>query len=204
MKWGWLLGALIVGAVIAPASAATFDLSSCSEAGLAADCNNKDTGLLHLTYTAGGFTLGASGNDTLDLKLTPGSPGETGLGIFSEAQHEVDSSGVITLDFAELAKAGATSGELTVASLQSGEVGVVHDEAGSHPITEVGDTLLATLPISFSEAHPDVTLTAAPGDVLAASTVAAVPVSVPEPGPMALFLSGLMGLAAWKLRARIF
>jgi len=198
MKWVIAGGIGILGLcvmwIVTPAHAATFDLSSCSEAGLPADCNNKDTGLTHIAFTSGGFILNTSGNDTLDLKVN--GPGETGLGIFSEANHEVDSSDVITLNFADLAAHGATSGELTVASLQTGEIGIVHDETGSHPITEVGDTLTATLPIAFSAAHPDVTLTAAPGDVLAASSVAAVPVSVPEPAPWVLLGTGVV--AVWR------
>jgi hypothetical protein len=152
----------------------------------------------------GSDTLGASGNDTLDLKLTPGVPGETGLGIFREADHEVDSSGLITLDFSDLAAKGATSGTLTVSSLQAGEVGIVSDVNGIHTITEVGSTLLADVPIAFTDAHPTVRLTATPGDVLAANAVAVVPVTVPEPNAMALFLSGLLGLTAWKLRKLIF
>lgn len=203
-KMLWVLGVctLALGVPIA-ASATSFDLSSCGEAGLAANCNNTDTGLTHLTYTVGSDTLGATGNDTLDLKLTPGVPGETGLGIFREAEHEVDSAGLITLDFSDLAGKGATSGTLTVSSLQTGEVGIVNDVNGIHTVTETDGTLLADVPIAFSETHPTVRLTATPGDVLAANAVAVVPappVTIPEPGPWLLVGTGLLGLAAMRLR----
>lgn len=205
-----LFGLVASWILAVPAHATSFDLSSCSEAGLAATCNNSDTGLTSLTYTVDSHTLGATGNGTLDLKLTPGSPGESGLGIFAEADHEVDSAGLVTLDFSDLAKAGATAGTLTVSSLQPGETGIVTDANGIHLVTGVNSTLLADVPISFSDAHPLVRLTATPGDVLAAAAVAVVPVppvTVPEPNPAVLATFALIaamvvgGVVATKERA---
>lgn len=196
-----LAAAALVG-IAGPAHAVVFDLASCAQVFLPADCNNTDTGYTALVYRVGDVTMEAFGPE--DLDLVNRGPGETGLGLFPEVHNEIDSSHLVTLDFSDLAGRGATGGILTVESLQSGEVGIVTDVLGTHTISQVDDTLTGDVTIAFSKASPFVTLTAASGDVLAAAEVSVVPAvtPVPEPGPWLLFGTSVLGLGLLRLRTR--
>lgn len=189
-----LIGLFVSWIVAPPADAQVFDFSSCAEAGLPADCNNSDTGLTHLTYTLAGTTIGVSANDTLDLKVN--GPGETGLGVFSQPAHEIDSTDLVTLDFSDLASLGARGGIVTISSLQTGEVGVVTDVLGAHDVVESDGTLSGDVTVAFSPLFPTVTITAANEDVLVASSVSVIPSITPIPEPAPAGMAGLALLAA--------
>lgn len=204
------MGSIIAGAALAllaptaHAGVINFDLSDCGLAGLAASCNNSDSGHPVLNYVIGSLTLKASGfagatPNNFDLKLA--TPDETGLGLFGATPaNEVGPGDSEVFDFTSLAEHGITSGVATITSLQEGEVGLLTDATGPHVITEADGSGIGTLPFSWSLANPIVTLTANSGDVLAAADVE---VSVPEAGTLLLFGTGLVGLGWLALRRRM-
>jgi hypothetical protein len=209
MRW-IVAGVLVAGGLFLSGMAAqparaglvTFDLSNCAEAGLPLNCNNSDSGHPVLDFLAGGLDLGVSGfvgasPNNFDLVLA--APDETGLGLFGQPHNEINAGDTEVFNFGKLALLGINSGTMTVTSLQSGEVGVLTDLAGTHTVTEVDGTGIGTVPFAFSLAHPEVTLTADSGDVLAAADVE---VSVPEAAPAALFATGLAGLLWLASRRR--
>jgi PEP-CTERM motif-containing protein len=202
MRWivaGMLVagGLFLSGMAAGPASAGlvTFDLSDCAQAGLPLNCNNSDSGHPVLDFLAGGLDLGVSGfvgasPNNFDLVLA--APDETGLGLFGQPHNEINAGDTEVFNFGKLALLGITSGTMTVTSLQSGEVGVLTDLAGTHTVTEADGTGIGTVPFAFSLAHPEVTLTANSGDVLAAADVE---VSVPEPSTYNLAILGIVATA---------
>ena len=202
-KW---VGILIAGAagialhaMPAHASILDFQLGSCAEV-LQPCAVNADEGTSHLDFVTGGFDLGTNGTIgglASDLYVKNIGAGDTGLGLADDTSgvHEISGGEQVALDFSQLAAAGITSGVLTVESLDAGEVGLFTDATGAHTITEIGSSLTGIAPIAFSTAAPIVTLTAASGSVLAASSVE---VSVPEVGTLILFATGLGGM--WWIR----
>jgi PEP-CTERM motif len=213
MKW-LVAGAIAIAglfsawilAVPAGAGIVTFDLSNCAEAGLPAGCNNSDSGRSVLDFLSGGLDLNVAGfvganPNNFDLKVTPGDPSETGLGLFAATPaNEVGAGDTERFDFGKLALFGIDSGTITLSSLQEGEVGLVtFDATGTAAVEVDGTGISAPIPITWSLADPIVTVTALGGDVLAAADVE---VSVPEPATWLLMASALMGsLVLWR-RAR--
>jgi MYXO-CTERM domain-containing protein len=192
------LGVSWILASPAHAGLVTFDLSNCAEAGLPAGCNNSDSGKSVLDFLSGGLDLGVSGfhvgsPNNFDLKLTPGDPSETGLGLFGATPaNEVGAGDTEVFNFGKLALLGIDSGTMTLSSLQSGEVGLVtFDATGTAAVEVDGTGVSAPIPITWSLADPFVTVTAIGGDVLAAADVE---VSVPEPGSWLLAATALLGL----------
>jgi hypothetical protein len=164
---------------------------------------NTDTGFSVLDFAAGGFdlrTAGAIAGHPADLFVKNIGAGDVGLGLFLGPQNEIGPGESVTLDLASFAAKGIDSGTFTVESLDPGETGVVTDLTGVHVLTEVGSSLTATIPITFNTLHPDVTLTAGTGSVLAAADLE---VSVPEPSTILLSATALFGsfLLARRLRS---
>ena len=213
MRWsaGVIVGLIgVFGLWLAPAGAVSFDLSSCAEAGLPIGCNNSDSGHPVLDFLSGGLDLNVSGfagvnPNNFDLKLTPGDPSETGLGLFATTPaNEVASGDSEVFNFGKLAALGITKGTMTLSSLQEGQVGTVAFGATSVTAVEVGSTGVSDpVPFTFSLADPLVTVSANAGDVLVAADVEIPSVGitpVPEVSPLLLFGTGLAGLFALRRR----
>jgi hypothetical protein len=169
-------------------------------------CNNSDSGHPVLDFLSGGLDLSVSGfvgvnPNNFDLKLL--TPDETGLGLFGATPaNEVGPGDSEVFNFGKLALLGINSGTMTISSLQQGEVGSLTDMNGVHPVMEVDDTGIGTVPFSFSLLNPTVILTADAGDVLAAADVEVA--AVPEPSAYNLTLLGIIaaGLYGTVRRAR--
>ena len=123
-----LLFGLLAGAVFVPiASANSYNFAACpaSNPGCTANAALPPT----VTYTNNGISITANGFSGLPGTLSPqnlffkngGSFAETGLGIAGSAENEIAPGFAIQLDLTNLAKAGVTSGTLTIGSVQVGD-----------------------------------------------------------------------------------
>jgi hypothetical protein len=192
-----------VAVSIFPASAGllNFNLGSCAQ--VTEPCTvNTDTGLSVLDFVNGGLdlrTVGAIGNTPANLFVKNTGIGDVGLGLFAGPLNEIGPGETVTLDLSKLAQAGFNSGTVTIESLDSGEVGLVTDELGAHAIVENGSSLTNSIPVSFSTASPDVTVTAVNGSVLAAGDLE---ITVPEVSTTLLFLTGILGFILLKESGR--
>jgi len=123
-----LLLGLLAGAVFVPiASANSYNFTACptSNPGCTVNAALPST----VTYTSNGISITANGYSGIPGTLTPrnlffkngGSLAETGLGIAGSIDDEIAPGLVIQLDLTNLAKAGVTSGTLTIGSVQVGD-----------------------------------------------------------------------------------
>lgn len=74
-----------------------------------------------VTITAYGFVKATGASSSLFQKYTVGDPGETGLGLNADADHEIPPPFFVQLDVGNLISAGFTSLSLKLGSLQNGE-----------------------------------------------------------------------------------
>ncbi|MEP7236459.1 MAG: SdrD B-like domain-containing protein [Ferruginibacter sp.] len=95
-----------------------------------------------VTVTAYGFT-NAGAATALYGKNAGGN--ETGLGIASNSDFEIDNTHFVQLDLNQVIASGATSGTMTIGSMQAGEPSSVY---GSNTLGTRG-TLLMTVPVSL-------------------------------------------------------
>jgi hypothetical protein len=97
-----------------------------------------------VTITAYGFNNGNPGTPTALYGKNDGGD-ETGLGINSNVNHEIDINHFVQLDLNQVIAAGATSGTMSIGSMQAGEPANVY---GSNTLGVIG-TLLMTVPVTL-------------------------------------------------------
>ena len=122
-----LLFGLLAGAVFVPiASANSYNFTACPTSNPGCTANAALPSMV--TYTDNGISITANGYSGIPT-LTPrnlffkngGSPAETGLGLDGSLENEITPGLAIQLDLTNLAKAGVTSGTLTIGSVQVGD-----------------------------------------------------------------------------------
>ena len=99
-----------------------------------------------ITVMAYGFNNGSPGTATALYGKNEG-PSETGLGINSDPDHEIDINHFVQIDLNQIIAAGITSGTMTIGSMQAGEPANVY---GSNTLGTRG-TLLMTVPVTFDD-----------------------------------------------------
>ena len=99
-----------------------------------------------VTIMAYGFNNGNPGTPTA-LNGKNAGVGETGLGINSNPNFEIDINHFVQLDLNPLITAGITSGTMTIGSMQAGEPASVF---GSNTLGTIG-TLLMTVPVTLND-----------------------------------------------------
>jgi hypothetical protein len=98
-----------------------------------------------VTITAYGFNNGNPGTPTALYGKNAGGD-ETGLGIASNSDFEIDANHFVQLDLNQVIAAGITSGTMSIGSMQAGEPAGVY---GSNTLGVRG-TLLMTVPVSLN------------------------------------------------------
>ena len=164
-----------------------------------------------MTITA----YGVQGNAAWDLYQKNASVGETGLGLNGETNNEINppsAQNAILLDLTNLVPI-ATSGTITLESLQSGEGAKVCTTASladgyalspltgcSGQVLESGSTAIGSTTISWSSSDPYLVFTtdnnsSAPNGNFLVSSLTANTSATPEPSSLILFGTALLGLA---------
>lgn len=213
--------AVIVWALAATASATiVWDLNP---AGL-----NAPAGSTTIPYTSQGYTITATGYDNHEGLGTPtqlyfknvspiNGAAEKGLGVVNTGDHELQPGisatnpfDFIQFDLTMVIKAGATSGAVSVASIQSGESFTIF---GSNIAGTLGTQLGGTYGSSFDNQFVNLpnfgqydfySVAAVAGDILPVALSANIP-AVPETNaflPIAALL-GALGLAEAVRRRRL-
>jgi hypothetical protein len=207
----------------------SIDFSNCTQiASSGVTCPNADAGKSQIVYSNGGLSVTATGflnpiapsttnNGREDLYVKQGGAGETGLGtIIDTADHEITDMDFVNLDFSNLWAHGISSALLTIESLQTGEdyklcqgntLGTI---GGSCVVgTQTGSTADKTLNISWGATNNMFGIQGfdAPSvgaDILVQGITFTIPTPppppVPEPASLLLFGSGMVALAAKKMR----
>jgi hypothetical protein len=150
------------------------------------------------TFTAGSLSLVAAGY------LSPGmetgmwaknrGPGEAGLGIASEPQHEIAGTQFIQLDLTNILAAHPSSIVLSVQSIQAGEnYNVWASNSAGMNLTQLGANQTgATFNVILPPGDNFVSLVAGAGNVLLDDVDVTTP--TPEPSSAGLLLFGLAAL----------
>ena len=151
-----------------------------------------------VTYTNNGISITANGYSGVPGTLSPkalffkngGSPAETGLGIAGSTDDEIGPGFVIQLDLTNLAKAGVTSGTLTIGSVQVGDSFQICNSAALGTIGTCGSPVAgnagAIFPeaITWSVANPIISVIAGPNPAHTADNVLLVgQFTTPNPTP---------------------
>jgi hypothetical protein len=202
-----------VALAVPQAKADTFDFSTPS--GVLGTSQSYTSGTL--TITAYGFMLpggtGCSANSLTNcatyLYGKNQGGGESGVGIAYDPLHEdeISSADFVSLDMSNLADNNIFSGDLMIGSVQAGEsfeVCIGSDLSSLNNCTSpiVGDGSnggIVSVPINWTSDNYVVGITGVQMDVLVADGFQ----TVPEPGSLMLFGTGLLGMAGF-LRRKMF
>ena len=189
---------------------------------------NQPTGTTTESYTSGGYTITATGYDNNNGVGTPtqlyfknvgpiNGAFETGLGVNNTANHELQAGSsssnpfdFIQLNLTSIIAGGATSGAVSVSSVQSGETfsifgsntaGVLGTQLGG-TFGSSSDNTFVNLP-NFGQ-YNFYSIAAASGDVIATAVSANFP-AVPEMSALLPItaLVGAVGLAEVVRRRRL-
>jgi hypothetical protein len=205
--------ALFAAPALASAAPISFDFSNCGQitGPLPFVCPNADSTKTSLTYTNSGLSITTYGyviNTLTGANLyvkQGGTPAETGLGIAADVNHEINSNYVVDLDTLMLYNHGITSGNLSLASVQTNENYKVCVESTKGQVntnancwTGSGGNIVTLNNIGWDATNRYIAITSpGPGNVLVASELI---IATPEPGTMALFATGLTGFALFRRR----
>ena len=155
------------------------------------------------TFTEGGYSIVATGvGDTLYGKNL--GAGETGLGVTSDFDHEINANGWVQLDVSQLI--GSSLATIFLSSIQAPDTAKVYfsDTAGTLGTLISTLTTDGSLDITSYLSHRYIDVTAGAGNVLVAGLTATIPNRVPDGGTTVAMLGGALtalGLIRRKLSA---
>jgi hypothetical protein len=192
-----LLLGLLAAIVFVPITLAnSYDFTACPTSNQSCTVNAPLPSTV--TYTNNGISITANGYSGVSGSLSPkdlflkhgGSTAETGLGIAGSPEDEIGPSLVIQLDLTNLAKAGVTSGTLTIGSVQVGDSFQICKSAAlgliigtcSSPVEGNAGAIFPEA-ITWSEAHPIISVIAGPNTAHTADNVLLVGLTTPNPTP---------------------
>jgi PEP-CTERM motif len=161
-----------------------------------------------LTITAYGFLSGAPGTPT-NLYGKCCGVGESGLGIAGDqaGSDEISSADFVSLDMSNLVSNGIFGGTLMIGSVQSGESFMICIGSSLDTLTNCGSVIVGdgsnngimSIPIIWTANNDVVGITGVNKDVLVADGFS----TVPEPGTLMLFGTGLLSAAGF-MRRKLF